>query len=118
MNTMSYRGYEAVIGYDEEAELFHGEVVNLRDVVTFQGQSVAELKQALQGSIEDYLAFCAERGEAPEKPYSGQFIVRVPPALHRALVSAARQSGLSLNRWIAQTLERSASVDASRDAVR
>ena len=108
MSTMTYRGYEAVIEYDEEAELFHGEVINLRDVITFQGSSVSELKQALEESVEDYLAFCRERGEEPEKPFSGQFVVRVEPGLHRALVTAAKRSGMSLNRWIARTLERAA----------
>lgn len=108
MNTMTYKGYEAVVEYDEDAELFHGEVLNLRDVITFQGQSVAELKRAFADSIEDYLAFCKERGEEPEKPYSGQFVVRVEPPLHRALVSAAKRAGVSLNKWVAATLERAA----------
>ncbi len=63
MNTMSYKGYEGLVSYDEDAELFHGEIINLRDVVTFQGRSVDELKKALEDSVEDYLAFCAERGE-------------------------------------------------------
>ncbi|MCI4680391.1 type II toxin-antitoxin system HicB family antitoxin [Rhodoblastus acidophilus] len=108
MNTMTYKGYEAVVEYDEGAELFHGEVFNLRDVITFQGQSVAELKQAFADSIEDYLAFCKERGEEPEKPYSGQFVVRLEPPLHRALVSAAKRAGVSLNKWVAATLERAA----------
>jgi predicted HicB family RNase H-like nuclease len=108
MNTMTYKGYEAVVEYDEGAELFHGEILNLRDVITFQGQSVAELKQAFADSIEDYLAFCKERGEEPEKPYSGQFVVRLEPPLHRALVSAAKRAGVSLNKWVAATLERAA----------
>lgn len=108
MNTMTYKGYEAVVEYDEGAELFHGEVLNLRDVITFQGQSVAELKQAFADSIGDYLAFCKERGEEPEKPYSGQFVVRLEPPLHRALVSAAKRAGVSLNKWVAATLERAA----------
>jgi predicted HicB family RNase H-like nuclease len=79
MNTMTYKGCDALVTYDEEAELFHGEVMNTRDVITFQGNSVSELKTALAGSIEDYLAFCRERGEEPEKPFSGQFVVRVDP---------------------------------------
>ena len=29
MNAMSYKGYEAVVAYDEDADLFHGEVVNI-----------------------------------------------------------------------------------------
>ena len=63
---MTYKGYEAAVEYDEDAEIFHGEVVNLRDVITFQGRSVSELKKAFDGSVEDYLAFCEARGEDPE----------------------------------------------------
>ena len=109
MNTMSYKGYQAIVSYDEDAELFHGEVVDLRDVITFQGKSVGELKTALAESVEDYLAFCKERGEEPEKPFSGQFVVRVDPPLHRAVATAAKRAGVSLNRWVAMTLERASS---------
>ena len=107
MTMMHYKGYEAVIEFDEEADIFHGEVINLRDVITFQGSSALELKQAFAGSIEDYLAFCAERGEEPEKPFSGQFVVRTEPILHKAISSAARRAGVSLNKWVVTTLERS-----------
>ncbi|KQP95094.1 antitoxin HicB [Methylobacterium sp. Leaf113] len=106
MTIMHCKGYEAVVEYDEDAELFHGEVIDMRDVVTFQGRSVDELKKAFSDSIDDYLVFCAERGEEPEKPYSGQFVVRVEPVLHRAVVSAAKRAGISLNKWVARTLER------------
>jgi predicted HicB family RNase H-like nuclease len=40
MTMMTYKGYEAAVEYDEDAGIFHGEVINLRDVVTFQGKSV------------------------------------------------------------------------------
>ncbi|GGK31231.1 type II toxin-antitoxin system HicB family antitoxin [Salinarimonas ramus] len=106
MTTMTYKGYEAVVEFDEDAELFHGEVMNLRDVVTFQGRSVDELKGAFKDSIEDYIAFCRERGEEPEKPFSGQFVVRLEPELHRHVATAARRAGLSLNKWVTKTLER------------
>ena len=67
MNRMTYQGYEASISFDEDATLFHGEVLNLRDVVTFQGQSVTDLKKAFAESIDDYVAFCKQRGEEPER---------------------------------------------------
>lgn len=108
MNTMSYKGYEGLVAYDEDAEIFHGEVMNLRDVITFSGRSVSELKQALEASVEDYLAYCRERGEEPEKPYSGQFVVRVDPPVHRAAATAAKRAGVSLNKWIASMIEREA----------
>jgi predicted HicB family RNase H-like nuclease len=65
---MTCKGYKAAVEYDEDAQTFHGDVVNLRDVITFQGRSVSELKNAFAGSVEDYLAFCKERGEDPEEP--------------------------------------------------
>lgn len=106
MTTMKYKGYEANIEYDEDADIFHGEVADLRDVITFQGRSVAELKKAFAASIEDYLAFCKERGEEPEKPYSGEFLVRIAPSLHKDVSRAARKAGVSLNKWVAASLEK------------
>jgi predicted HicB family RNase H-like nuclease len=108
MNTMTHEAYSALVEYDEDAELFHGEVMNLRDVITFQGRSVVELKQAFADSIADYIAFCKARGEEPERPYSGQFLVRVEPVLHRAVATAAKRSGVSLNKWVAAALEQAA----------
>ncbi len=65
---MKYKGYLAHVKFDDEANIFHGEVINTRDVITFQGQTVAELKKAFEDSVEDYLAFCSERGEEPDRP--------------------------------------------------
>ena len=64
---MEHKGYIGRGKFDDEAEIFHGEVINTRDVITFQGQSVAELKKAFKESVEDYLAFCASRGEEPDR---------------------------------------------------
>ncbi|PIE79432.1 MAG: hypothetical protein CSA11_12000 [Chloroflexi bacterium] len=69
---------------------------------------VEALRKAFLNSVEDYLEFCAERGEAPEKPYSGKFLVRVGPELHKTLVLQARKSGKSLNPWVTDTLQKTA----------
>lgn len=68
-------GYLARVEFDDKANIFHGEVINIRDVITFQGKTVDELRKAFEDSVEDYLAFCAERGEEPDKPLSGPFTV-------------------------------------------
>lgn len=109
MTMMHYNGYEALVELDEDAEMFHGEVINTRDVITFQGSSAAELKKAFADSVNDYLAFCAGRGEEPDKPYSGQFVVRAEPALHKALATAAKRAGVSLNKLVTTTLARAVS---------
>lgn len=91
---------------DQRARIFHGEVINLRDVITFEGETVAELRTAFQDSVDDYLAFCAERGESPEKPYSGKFVVRVEPEIHKNITIEARKNGKSLNGWISEAISR------------
>jgi predicted HicB family RNase H-like nuclease len=102
---MEYKGYVGKVEFDDEAGIFHGEVISTRDVITFQGESVAELKTAFRESVEDYLAFCASRKEEPDKPFSGQFITRIPPELHRQVNLAARLSGKSLNAWVSEQLQ-------------
>ena len=101
---MEYKGYSAKVEFDSDANIFHGEVINLRDVITFEGETVKELKQAFQDSVDDYLDFCAQRGEAPEKPYSGKFVIRVEPELHKNITIEARKAGKSLNVWICDAI--------------
>jgi predicted HicB family RNase H-like nuclease len=103
---MDYKGYLARVEFDEEAGLFHGEVVNTHDVITFQGTCVGDLRQALIDSVEDYLAFCAERGEKPEKPFSGKFLVRLDPLIHQKAYLEARRAGVSLNQWVSRAIEK------------
>ncbi len=101
---MAYKGYYAKVEFDDEANILHGEVINLRDVITFEGQTVSEIRQAFRDSIDDYIAFCLERGESPEKPYSGKFVVRVEPELHKDITIEARKTGKSLNVWVKEAL--------------
>ncbi len=102
---MTYKGYEGVARFDEDAGAFTGEVINTRDAITFQGASVKELKRAFEESVDDYLDFCASRKEAPEKPFSGSFIVRMTPELHRHIALEARRRGKSLNAYVAGRLK-------------
>jgi predicted HicB family RNase H-like nuclease len=102
---MEYKGYVGKVEFDDDAEMFQGEVIDTRDVITFQGASVADLKKAFRESVEDYLALCQKRGEEPEKPFSGQFVTRVSPDLHRRINVAATLSGKSLNAWVTEQLE-------------
>jgi predicted HicB family RNase H-like nuclease len=107
---MEYRGYHAAIKYDHEDEIFHGEVVGTRDVIFFEATSVEELKREFSFSIDDYLAMCEERGQEPDRPFSGRIPLRVTPEIHRAATAAARAEGKSLNAWIAEAVETAASL--------
>ena len=104
---MNYKGYEAVVKFDENAHIFHGDVINTRDVITFQGSSVDELEHAFRDSVDDYLDFCKSRGEEPEKPYSGKFAIRLRPEVHRDLALQAKREGKSLNKYVSEVLRHS-----------
>jgi predicted HicB family RNase H-like nuclease len=103
---MEYKGYIGKVELDPDAGILHGEVVGIRDVVTFQGESVQEVERAFRESVDDYLAFCRSRGEQPDKPRSGKFVVRANADLHRRLDILARASGKSLNTVVVEFLER------------
>jgi predicted HicB family RNase H-like nuclease len=106
MTTMTHDGYVANVELDEQAGLFHGEVINTRDVLTFQGRTLEDLKAAFADTIADYVDWCRDRGKEPERPYSGHFTVRVSPELHRRIAAAAARDGKSVNAFIASALER------------
>lgn len=106
---MKYRGYSAAVRFDYEARVFHGEVMDTRDVIVFEGESVPQLEKEFRTSIDDYLAVCTERGRTPDRPYSGRIPLRLAPKVHRAATTAARAEGKSLNAWLAETIERATS---------
>jgi predicted HicB family RNase H-like nuclease len=100
---LEYKGYLGSIEADDGC--FVGRVVGLRDVITFEGKSFAEVELAFRDSIDDYLAFCAERGEPPDRPYSGNVPLRLSPETHRKAALRAEAEGVSLNQWIARRIE-------------
>jgi predicted HicB family RNase H-like nuclease len=101
---MLYKGYAGSFKVDPEAGIIFGRVTGLRDVITFQGETVAQATQAFRDSVDDYLEFCAGHGEPPEKPFTGRFLLRMTPALHRHLAYLAEDMGESINSLVERAL--------------
>ena len=101
---IDYKGYTGVFEFDPSIDAFHGRVLGLQDVVTFEGRSLDELRGEMAESIEDYLELCVEVGKDPERPYRGEFLVRTTPEVHRAVATAAEAAGMSLNAWVETTI--------------
>jgi predicted HicB family RNase H-like nuclease len=114
---IEYKGYTAKVEFDDEAEIFHGEVIGIKDVVTFQGKTAKELKKVFKESVDDYLSFCKERGEAPDKPFTGKFVVRISPELHRKIYLSAKLSNESINAWLNQKLDRAVNEELKEHGV-
>ena len=103
---MKYKGFEATVEFDEIDELFFGNVINTRDVISFDGKTVDELKQSFEAVIDEYLEDCRKEGKEPDKPFSGQFNLRISPELHRRISLEAKKCNISLNTFVEQALEK------------
>ncbi len=101
---MKYKGFFGRVEYDDEAKIFHGEILGLKEPIIFQGKTVEELEESFQSSIDLYLSLCEQKGEKPEKTFSGTFNLRIDPDLHARLSTKAKAAGLSLNSYIAEKL--------------
>jgi predicted HicB family RNase H-like nuclease len=107
-NSLTYNGYSARIEFSSEDECFIGHIAGIQDVIGFHGETVAELKAAFEESVIDYLDTCAQIGKAPQKPYSGKLMLRIPPEIHAAIATAAELKGQSINQWATDALNREA----------
>lgn len=106
MSTMTYRGYAARIEYSDEDGCFIGHIAGIKDIIGFHAESVKELRAAFEEAVNDYLATCEKSGRAPQKPYSGKLMLRVPPEVHARAAMMAEAHGMSLNQWAAEVLSR------------
>jgi predicted HicB family RNase H-like nuclease len=106
MNTMTHGGYTARIEFDERDNIFVGRILGLRSIISFHGETVAQLRREFAAAVKDYLRDCAEQGVEPEKPASGKLLLRVPPEIHSRALVAAQAKGKSLNQWATEALQR------------
>ncbi len=101
-----HKGYVGSVEYSAEDDCLYGKVLFIRSLLTYQGNDVAELKQAFTEAVEDYFDDCRERGVKPEKPFKGSFNVRISPAFHRKAALRAATEGVSLNKLVERALEK------------
>ncbi len=105
MKGMNHKGYFAKVEFDPEDHIFVGHIIGIRDVVVFHGDTVAGLEAAFREAVDDYLAACKELGQEPNKPYSGNLMLRIPAEVHAAVAASAEASGKSINQWAARALD-------------
>lgn len=108
---LSHKGYLGRAEVDFEDGMITGEVIGTRDVISFGGATVEEAAQSFRDAVDGYLAFCAEQGRKPQKPYSGKLVVRMTPEQHQAVAADAELAGISLNALIVQRITAGQSLE-------
>ena len=103
-NWLSYKNYNGTVEYSKEDDCLFGKVVGVRSLLSYEGESIKELKADFQRVIDEYLADCGERNVEPEQPYKGTFNIRISPELHRNIALYAMEHGTSLNAAVEEAI--------------
>ncbi len=104
MNSMTVEGYHARIEYDEDLDLFRGEILGLNGGADFYGKNPKELRSEFKKSLQVFLEVCKEKGIEPRRHFSGKFNLRISPDLHEQLAIAAQAEGKSINTLAQEAL--------------
>ncbi|HQZ83468.1 MAG TPA: type II toxin-antitoxin system HicB family antitoxin [Pyrinomonadaceae bacterium] len=107
-NVMKFGAYEAVISFDPDISMFRGEFVGLNGGADFYADSIAKLRKEGETSLRVFLDFAKEKNIEPKKRFSGQFVLRLTPDVHRKYALLAKSRNMSLNQVLATTLEMAA----------
>ena len=105
MNVMTVDGYHAKIEYDEELDLFRGEILGLSGGADFYGKNPKELRTEFKRSLHVFLEVCKEKGLEPRRNFSGKFNLRISPELHEKLAIEAQAQGKSINTLAQEALQ-------------
>ena len=105
-NFLEYKNYRGTVEFSAEDEVFFGKINGIRDVVTFEADSVAKLKKAFKEAVEDYIETCKKSGKDIDKEFKGSFNVRVKPTNHRMAVIKSAALKISLNQFVERALEK------------
>ena len=106
MNTMSYKGFIGSVGYDDTDAIFCGKIEGINSLINFEGESVQELRDAFCEAVDAYVAYCEAEGIEARKSYSGTLNVRISPDTHNKIAVLAKRSGISINAFIKDALDR------------
>ena len=104
-NTLEYKGYTGTVVFDSDDHIFHGRLMGITDMITFEGAAVEDLEKDFRSAVDEYLKTCKRIGREPEQPFSGRFMLRVPSELHCAIGLSAKKERKSINAWIAKICE-------------
>jgi predicted HicB family RNase H-like nuclease len=97
---LRYKNYTGNVEFSEEDAVFHGKILGIKSLITFEGDSVDAITSDFHKAVDEYLKWCAAKRKEPEKPFKGSFNVRISTDLHRKLALTASAQGVSLNSLV------------------
>lgn len=106
MNTLRYKEYTGSIEANIDENCLHGKLLFINDLITYEAETLGELKKEFIKAVQDYLETCKKLKRSPHKPFKGSLNVRIGAELHRELALRSAAQGISLNEYIKEALNR------------
>jgi predicted HicB family RNase H-like nuclease len=103
---LTYRGFIGSVHFSSEDDVFFGKIDGINDLITFEGDSVAELKRAFHYVVDEHIRDCEVENIPPEKSFKGSFNLQLTPDLHRRSATMAKLQGRTLNAFVKEAIER------------
>lgn len=117
MGNLKYKDYIGSVDYSEEDNCLYGKVLGMsKDVITYEGKTIEELKADFEAGVDSYLESCNARGIKPGKAYTGSFNVRLTPDIHSKIALMAQNAGISINAFIKYALEKQLGIKDVKDS--
>lgn len=104
LNIVEHKEFIGSVNYNDADECFYGKIEGINDLVTFEGSSVTQLKNAFKEAVDEYLMLCIEAGKEPNRSVKGSFNIRIEPKLHYDAIYTALKKGMSLNQFVAEVI--------------
>ena len=105
-NHLHYKGYYGSVVFSEIDAAFHGKIIGIKSLISFEGDTVAKPVADFRNAVDEYLMHCKRHGNEPEKPYKGSFNVRIGADLHRRAAVQANSLGMSLNSYVVEAIRK------------
>ena len=104
-NVLTYKGYIGSVNFSSDDNVFFGKLEGINDLVTFEGETVQELKNAFCYMVDEHIKDCEAENIPAEKSYKGSFNIRLTPDLHRRAAISAKMHGITLNTFVKESIE-------------
>ncbi|MFH1051069.1 MAG: type II toxin-antitoxin system HicB family antitoxin [bacterium] len=103
---LTYKDFIGSVHFNAEDNVFYGKIEGIDSLISFEGQTVAELKKSFEEAVNDYLSICLKTGKKPRKSYKGSFNIRISPELHSKIAEKSFKLGVPINKIVQQAIER------------
>lgn len=98
-DVLTYKGFVGTVHYLSKEELFVGKVTNIKEDVSYEGNSHSTLIESFHKAVDGFLS-------KNEEQYMGALNCPIDKKLYDKLMTDAHNNGLTLNQHIIEILQR------------